>query len=151
MTDDQQPYFVRGSDGILTHNPKASRWNTAGYYDPDEAVNVSQGNQTRLGCTHKIFSNYSSYPCNKVPKHDPDKNGRPTKCGIHSAASFQKRQDKAEAKRQAWRDAARKRADIQAIRNEMLPLIQSIADGHNDPRGACAEWLDRYNAAKGND
>ena len=151
MTYEKHPYFIRGSDDILTPNPKIPRWNTVGYYDPDEAVNFSQGDQMRLGCTHKVFSNYSSYSCEKIPKHDHDKNGNPTKCGIHSAAAFQKRQDKAEAKRQAWRDEVHKKIELGRIRDEMLPLIQAIAGGHNDPRQACVEWLEKYNAAKETD
>jgi len=51
----------------------------------------------------------------------------------------------------ARRDGVHKKIEISSIRDEMLPLIQAIADGHNDPRQACVEWLEKYNAAKETD
>ena len=147
-TDEKQPYLVRGDDGILIRNSEISVWDRRSYREPDEAINVKDGKGLRLGCNHRMFQNYSSFPCGKKPKHDPDANGNLTKCGIHSAAAIQRRQDKSNAKMQAWRDEIHKKAEISRLRDEMLPLIRAIADGHNDPRSACVEWLDRYNAAK---
>lgn len=143
---DKTPYFIRGDDGILRKNPALNPWERRPYGDPGEALNIQSGGKFSLGCTHKRFENYSSFPCGKTPKHDPDSNGHPKKCGHHSAASAKRKKDKADAKMQEWRDRNARNADIRAVKAEMLPLIKSIAEGHNDPRTACREWLDRYEA-----
>ena len=147
MTDDKLPAFVRGEDGILERNPAISPFDRRSYAAPDEALNVTRAGETRLGCAHRMFENYSCYPCGKKPKHDPDANGRPTRCGIHSTAAQTRRKDKADAKMQAWRDQCNRNDANRKLKLEMKTLIQSIADGHNDPRQACHDWLARYNDA----
>lgn len=144
----EKPYFIRGDDGILRKNPALNPWERRAYADPGEALNIERGNKFSLGCTHKRFENYSSFPCGKTPKHDPDANGRPTKCGIHSAEHIKRRKYKQDAKYAAETLKWARQREQASIRAEMLPLIRSIADGHNDPRTACREWLDRYEATK---
>ena len=141
---DKKPPFVRGKDGILKINPDLSPWDHRSYQPPDEALNVFDRGELRLGCTHRRFENYSSFPCGNKPKHDPDANGRPTRCGIHSSAAEQRRKDKRDSKMQEWCDNRARGAALRDVRAEMIPLIQSIADGHNDPRSACSEWLAKY-------
>jgi len=146
MSEEEKSYFIRGKDGILRRNPALSLYQTRGYKDPGEAVMVNVGGERRLGCTERMFRDYSSYPCGHKPKYDPDVNGNLTKCGHHSAEAKKRKKEKADAKYQEYTDRIERRTQLRRIKDEMLPLITSIANGHNDPRTACQEWLDRYNA-----
>ena len=95
------------------------------------------------GCTDRVPQQPSPRMsrCSNRAKHDPDADGNPTKCGVHSDAAKAKRKAKSDAKYAEWRAKSNREANIRKINAEMLPLIESIAAGHNDPRGACLEWL----------
>ena len=106
--------------------------------------------EQRWGCTASVHrpGQWRSGSCSNAAKNDPDADGNPTTCGLHSDAVKAKRKAKADAKMQLWRDRMDRNRHIKEIKDEMLPLIQAIAGGHNDPRGACSEWLELYNEAK---
>ena len=106
--------------------------------------------EQRWGCTASVHrpGQWRSGSCSNAAKNDPDEDGNPTTCGLHSEAVKQKRKAKADVKMQDWRNRMYRNAAIKKMTDEMLPLIQAIASGHNDPRTACAEWLERYNEAK---
>jgi hypothetical protein len=144
---DSKPYLIRGSDGILMDNPDRGRDRPA-YRDPGEAVKVWSAGRQSLGCTHRMFENFHSFPCGKTPKHDLDVNGNPTKCGVHSKAAEQRRTEKANARRKAELEKFDRQRKLSAINAELIPLVRAIAAGHNDPRSACVEWLARYDKMK---
>ena len=102
------------------------------------------------GCTDSVYSSgmWNSSRCSKRAKHDPDADGNPTKCGVHSDAAKAKRKAKSDARYAEWIAKSNKAANIRKINAEMRPLIEAIAAGHNDPRGACLEWLARLENAK---
>ena len=146
MSEEEKSYFIRGKDGILRRNPALPRYQTRGYTDPGEAIMVNSRGESRLGCNERMFRDWSSYPCGNKPKYDPDVNGNLTKCGHHSAEAKKRKKEKADAKYQEYTAKIERRSQIGRIKDEMLPLIRSIAEWHNDPHTACQEWLDRYNA-----
>lgn len=84
------------------------------------------------------------YQCSRKAKFDPDWTGKPTRCRMHSRA---KEAEKAEAARiKAEEDAARwaRKRQISSAQREALVLIEKIAAGHNDPRGAALELIEKY-------
>lgn len=133
--------FKRGKDGILQVAQRG--FDARHYSDPGEAVKTWRAGELRLGCAEKRFQIWSSFPCGKPAKHDPDHNGNPTRCGIHSAAAKAKRKAKQEAKDAANRAKWAKRLALQQLSQEAPEIIRQIAEGHNDPRALCQDWLDR--------
>lgn len=134
--------LVRDGDGILA-------WQGGRHYsDPGEAVKTWWRGELRIGCAEEIFQNWSSHPCGKTPKHDPDANGRPTKCGTHSASAKAKREAASHAR---WKEAKAKALRQDAIgkaRAEVEPALRRIAEGHNDPRGLAQEVIAALDAAR---
>lgn len=134
--------YRRREDGVLVHTNEFIRRQHV-----SEAVWFSDGHGERFGCTTRVFSDgrdMTGHSCGKTAKHDPDWQGNPTKCGIHSAAAEAKRKAKFEAKyaedRAKWaREAAQSR-----LESEAATIIRQIADGHNDPRALCAEWVQKW-------
>lgn len=139
--------YKRGEDGVL-------RLVTAFRRDHhDEAVWFVDGHGERFGCTKTVYSDLdmTGHLCGKTAKHDPDGKGNPTKCGMHSVAAKAKRREKAAAK---YAERCAKRAAINARRamaSEASEIVRHIADGHNDPRSLCADWVARMDAALGDD
>jgi hypothetical protein len=135
--------FVRGEDGIL-------EWHgSARYSDPKEAVKTWWRDKMRLGCTEPLSGpGYYGGPCGNTAKHDPDANGRPTKCGVHSAAAVEKRKEKQDATMRKWR-AQWGAAD--RLRDAQLGLeaaLHKIADGDNDPRTTAREAITALDEAR---
>lgn len=134
--------WVRRKDGILEQQPGFLGHRAR----HDEAVLGWWKGERRLCCTETVWSrdiraHYSM--CGKTPKYDPDQNGNPTKCGIHSKEAKAKRQAKSDAKIEQWRaemDAKRLRSELN---KEALEIVRQIAEGHNDPRGLCSDWVRR--------
>lgn len=95
-------------------------------------------------CTESLFADWHRYQCENRAKYDPDANGNPTKCGIHSEAAKAKRAAKSKAKYDAesakW---ARKQA-LHDLSTEAQQIVRQIAEGHNDPRSLCADWVARH-------
>lgn len=147
MTE-KAPLFVRGQDGFLRRNPKVSIWGKRNYSEPSEALMQMDQGKERFGCIHRRFESYSSFPCNNTAKHDLDVNGNPTKCGHHSQASKDRKKEKSDAKMQEWRDRNEAQNLMRSHLSKRDEIIRSIADGHNDPRGLCQEWLDGLDALK---
>jgi hypothetical protein len=87
--------------------------------------------------------------CGNAAKHDPNKNGVPTKCGIHSNAAKAKREAKYQAATQVRRvkwDQQRAQHDAMA---KVIPALRQIAAGYNDPRGLAQEVIAALDAASG--
>lgn len=103
-------------------------------------------------CTEGVWGSgdrWSKYQCSHAAKHDPDKNGMPTKCGIHSAAAKANRDAKREQSMQAWRDQRTRDYAIGEAKEKIIPALRQIAAGHNDPRGLATEVLAALDAASG--
>lgn len=140
MTHDEAKGFKRGADGVLEQSPaRFSRH----YKDPGEAIKTWWAGELRLGCTERRFENYSSFPCGKPAKHDPDHNGNPTKCGVHCAAAKEKREAKRRAKEVADRAKWRRQNELRRLSQEAQEIIRQIAEGHNDSRYLCQDWINR--------
>lgn len=148
MTD-KKPYLIRGDDGVL--HQRSVSWGCEAYADPGEAIKVWFAGELRPSCTERVHSGYSGGPCRNKPKHDPDHNGNPTKCGHHSAAAKQRKKDKADERDRKWREKWNRDSAIRALNVQRDEIIQKIAAGHNDPRGLCQDWLDAMAKLKGGD
>lgn len=136
---DKREYLKRGSDGILYQSPEIG----SHYKDPGEAIKTWSKGELHLGCAESVSTHFSAFPCGKPPKYDPDHNGNFTRCGQHSAAAKKRIKDKRDARDAANRAKIKLKAAIYKINLERDEIIQAIADGHNDPRGLCADWLRR--------
>jgi hypothetical protein len=64
--------------------------------------------------------------CSHLAKHDPDENGNPTKCGVHSTAAKAKR----EAKRKAKRDKEIWGAD--QMSDDLVKWLRENFSGYDD-------------------
>jgi hypothetical protein len=117
----------------------------------DEAVWFKDGNGERFGCTAKVYSggrDMSGHLCGKVAKHDPDDNGNPTACGVHSRAAAARRAAKSDARYAEQTAEFARQSKQKALIRDAPNIIQQIADGHNDPRSLCAEWIAQYSSTK---
>ncbi len=136
---------IRGEDGILQWQ---GGFGAGLYRDPGEAVKTWWAGELRIGCGESVFADFSSGPCGKIPKHDPDANGNMTKCGKHSAAAKAKRKAAREARDNAWRQKWDKSAAIGKATSQLEPALRQIADGHNDARGLAQEIIAALDAAR---
>lgn len=137
--------FTRDEDGVLVVGPGRH------YEEPEEAVKTWWAGELRLGCNARVVGDWSSGPCGKKPKHDPDKNGRPTKCGIHCKTAVEKRRAKSKAKLDASMAHIKRQNAIWRLNRELPEIIRAIADGHNDPRSLCTDWLHRRTCVEQNE
>lgn len=121
--------LTRGSDGILVWNGGAR------YITPKEAVKMQTSQGIVCVCNEAAYGfGYYGGPCGNRAKHDPDANGNPTKCGVHSKEGVEKRKAKQAAK-DAERDAFWKKHNAyEAARQAVFDNMRAIAHGHNDPR-----------------
>jgi len=119
------------------------------YREPEdgEAILTWWGGELRPGCNACVQGDWTSGPCGKKPKHDPDAKGRPTRCGMHSAEAIARRKAKSEARYQAQRAKWDRAREQDRLRREALQIVRRIAEGHNDPRGIASEWFERARAA----
>jgi hypothetical protein len=94
-------------------------------------------------CVEIYGSERGSRPhqCTRKAAADSDYTGKPTRCKFHSRAKLLEK----EAKWQAKFEADRARMDALYVRQnaqrEAIGLIEQIADGHNNPRGAAIDFL----------
>lgn len=135
--------WKRDTDGVLY-------WAGGGavYKMPDEAIKTWWAGKLKPSCNESVFSMYYSSACGKTPKFDPDKNGRPTKCGHHSAAAKARKKAKQEAADARWRAERAKQDAIYAATKALEPALRRIAEGHNDPRTFATEVLDALDKAR---
>lgn len=112
---------------------------------PQEAVLTWWAGKRLLGCIQDVHKGggMGFHMCGNRAKHDPDHNGNPTKCGTHSAAAVARRKQKQRERDAAERAKWARRSALMTLSQEAPEIIQKIADGHNDPRGLCQDWLDR--------
>ena len=136
--------FTRDTDGILV--PVLGR-----HYQPpvpNEAIKTWWGGKLRLGCNASVHSSWNSSPCGNTPKHDPDVNGRFTKCGIHSAAAEARREGKKKQEHVKWRAQTDAKAALRKAEAALEQALDTIAAGHNDPRSVAIEALRNLMAAR---
>lgn len=125
-------------------------WSGGRHYTPpkdNEALLTWWAGELRPGCNAEVHDTWTSGPCGNTPKHDPDAQGRPTKCGTHCEAAVAKRKAKADARYAAQKAKWARQREQDALRREMLNVILRIAAGHNDPRGLASDWVERAEAA----
>ena len=134
--------LVRDTDGLLV-------WQGGRHYtDPGEAIKTWWAGEARIGCAELVHHDYSTAPCGNIPKHDPDAQGRPTRCGVHCAAAKKKREAASDARRAAWRAKCDASQRLSKARADLEQALRRIAQGHNDPRSLAQEALDEFDAAK---
>lgn len=85
-----------------------------------------------------MFASY--HQCTRKARYDPDENGKPTTCKIHSEAAIAARRTKQDAAYQA--DSLRH--SYQLYGKSFFDALQEIADGHNDPRSLAAEKIKEF-------
>ena len=136
------PYLERAADGVLQVG-SGPYWGRDAYKDPGEAVRTWWAGGLRFGCTHSSFSKYLGHPCGNAAKHDPDHNGNPTKCGHHSQAALERKAAKKAERDAKWKAELQHKKAVSDYYAERDEIIVKIAEGHNDPRGLCQDWLDR--------
>lgn len=143
MTKEAPEGFVRLSSGILTWRPGFPSKVT--YKTPDEAIVMPWAGKYVLRCNEKVFKDWSSGPCQNKAKYDPDENGNPTKCGHHRAEAKTRKklqQEERDRKRMAALDYKIAKGKLTA---ELTQIVKAIAEGHNDARGLCLDWVNRNN------
>lgn len=118
------------------------------YSDPGEALVRWWAGKLVPTCTHSVYANYCTSPCTKKPKHDPDANGRMTKCGTHCQAAKDKRAAKAVEREAAWRLKFKRDVAIRKSTGDLEPALRKIAEGHNDARGLAQEIIAALDAAR---
>ena len=84
-------------------------------------------------CCESVFSGHMPHQCSRKNGYGPDGNY----CKQHDPAAVDKRNKKA-----AYNYAVERHRRYVAGLRDVLPLIQSIAAGCNDPRNLCQDWLD---------
>lgn len=134
--------LVRDTDGLLV-------WHGGRHYaDPGEAVKTWWAGQTRIGCAESVYGNYATAPCGKVPKHDPDAKGNPTRCGTHCASAKAKRKAASDARYAAHQAKWDNQRALTAAEKGLEAALRRIAEGHNDPRSLAQEVLAELDAAR---
>lgn len=99
-------------------------------------------------CQTRVFSgercDTRGHMCSRQANFDPDANGNPTKCKIHSEEGVRKKQKEADERYRLYCEkmAARERAANAQF--SAVEIVRKIADGHNDPRGLCLQWLSDF-------
>lgn len=103
-------------------------------------------------CTEHVFSgarhDIRGHKCCKTATKDPDADGNPTKCGLHSVEGKAKRKAKHEERWLAYKSKADRTNLESVLTREAREIVRLIADGHNDARGLCAEWVAKWDATK---
>lgn len=136
--------FKRDKDGVLI-------WVSGmgvSYKDPGEAVRFYDGGNLKPGCNARLFGLLSSHGCRKTPKHDPDANGRPTKCGNHCKAALERREAKKDATTARWKRQWAADHAVSDAERAIEATLRAIAAGHNDPRAAATEVIEKLDAAR---
>jgi hypothetical protein len=96
-------------------------------------------------CTKFVTrNNWRRSACGEKAKHDPDHNGNPTRCSAHSQAAVDRRKAKVDALYNAWKAETKRKSNQAALKAELHEIVRKIADGHDDPRGLCADWIARW-------
>lgn len=99
-------------------------------------------------CTEHVFSgdhaDVRGHQCGKTATRDLDADGNPTKCAIHSAEGKAKRQAKQDAKYANMQARWKRDRVARELAAEAKDIIRCIAEGHNDPRAICIDWVSRW-------
>lgn len=118
------------------------------YQDPGEALKTWWSGKLKLSCTERIYSNYSSKPCGKTPKHDSDARGFPTKCGHHSAAAKERKRLKSDERLAKLLREFDQKAALHKAQAEIEQALRKIAEGYNDARGLAQEVISALDGAR---
>jgi hypothetical protein len=108
--------------------------------------------ETSRGCTYDMVQSPGMLGfslCTNGAKHDPDDNGDPTRCGVHSEAATERRNAKQKKLRDEQTAKWARSNRLGELRRELSVIVKQIAEGHNDPRALCQDWIVRNDAAKG--
>lgn len=110
-----------------------------------KAETVWRGRERIWGCTARVSGSghWGSSRCAHKAKYDPDANGNPTKCGVHSEEAAAKRKAVSDEKYEAIVQASKRRRAEHTLANEAMCIVREIADGHNDPTTLAKEWVKR--------
>lgn len=95
-------------------------------------------------CAGAVSSGFHSYQCKRKNGHGP----HGAWCKMHDPVAAEA---KREARYNAYKETRDRQASIAALKNEQTEIIRAIAEGHNDPRGLCSEWLERWDAIQATD
>lgn len=136
--------FLRDKDGQLLWQSGIG----SHYTDYGESMKLSYRLEAGFVCTEGITNRWSHVPCSKPAKHDPDKKGNPTKCGMHCADAKLKRANKQAATRAKWNLQWETSQALSKVTAEVESSLRLIALGHNDPRALALDVITRLDAAR---
>lgn len=89
-------------------------------------------------CAEEVFSGRGMHhQCGNKATVEPDEQGRPTKCRVHSKAFHDEKAAEADRRYRA----ERKRNAFQWNGRRFYEALKLIADGHNDPRAVAEEAI----------
>lgn len=97
-------------------------------------------------CRAAVYGDWSSSQCGNKAKYfrEVEYKGEITTlgyCGIHDPPRVAKKKAERAAAWEEKMEAWQRKGDLQKAKAEALELVMRIAAGHNDPRGACLEFL----------
>lgn len=91
---------------------------------------------------------FGYYACGNKAIHDPDENGIPTHCGTHSLAAIERRKQRQIEDFKAYTREKDAERDLRKVEAEILPALEQIENGCNDPRALATVVLTRLRAAR---
>lgn len=119
------------------------------------AVKASQGwwdGKRFWQCTEHVHSGERSdirgHRCGRRATKDQDDDGNPTKCALHSLEGKAKKAAERQAKHEAWKMSWEREWAAKALAKEALEIVRQVAEGHNDPRALCSDWVERWERNK---
>lgn len=91
---------------------------------------------------------YGYHLCSKFATDEPDADGNPTKCAVHSEAGIARRKVRQQERDQQWRAKWARDNALAAANKQIEPALRKIAEGHNDARGLAQEVIAALDAAR---
>lgn len=106
--------------------------------------------ETKYLCRESVPARqgFGYYACGNKALHDPDANGIPTHCGTHSLAAIERRKQRQIEDFKAYRRLKDAERALHKVEAELLPALEQIENGCNDPRALATVVLTRLRAAQ---
>ena len=83
----------------------------------------------KISCTERVGGGYFGSCCSREAKHDPNENGKLTKCWQHSKAHAEAKRKERDAKFADWDKTQRIRVEAQEA---AIPIVREVLSGCTD-------------------